>query len=119
MEVIAFVVAVLFWWTFWNRLNRIMVAVELSNEHVEAIWLQGAEAAARSASKTKTSGLPIAEQGCCEMGEQGETRTPVTPPQQAADTREASRDGAGGAEGGRVEHINKEGGTMVAQEVVA
>jgi hypothetical protein len=28
MEIIAVIVAVIFWWTFWNRLNRITIAVE-------------------------------------------------------------------------------------------
>lgn len=28
MEIVGFVLGLLFWWTFWNRLNRIVVAVE-------------------------------------------------------------------------------------------
>jgi hypothetical protein len=34
MELIAFVLAVIFWWTFWNRLNRIMIAVERVADHM-------------------------------------------------------------------------------------
>jgi hypothetical protein len=34
MEILAFVIAVIFWWTFWNRLNRIMIAVERVADHV-------------------------------------------------------------------------------------